>query len=141
MICRTLLAAACAVALAGCGDRGPKLVPAAGIVLIDGKPLTHGVVQVVPAGGRAASGKIGPDGRFTLTTFRDNDGCYVGTHPVAVVANESIDGTSQRWHAPKKYVSADASGLTVTITGPTDDLKVELTWDGGKPFVQHFSKE
>jgi hypothetical protein len=141
-ICRSLLAlASAAVAAAGCGDPGPKLVPVAGVVLIDGKPLTHGFVQVAPVGGRAATGKIGPDGRFTLTTFTENDGCYVGTHPVAVVATESIDGSSQRWHAPKKYTSADTSGLTVTVDGPTDGLKIELTWDGGKPFVQHFSKE
>ncbi|MFO0811109.1 MAG: hypothetical protein U0746_20970 [Gemmataceae bacterium] len=125
----------------GCGSSGPRLVPVSGIVLIDGKPLPFGVVQVAPEGGRAASGRIGPDGRFTLTTFVEGDGCYVGSHPVAVVGTESINAGSQRWHAPMKYASSAESGLTVSIDGPTSSLKIELTWAGGKPFVQHFGKE
>ena len=44
------------LALAGCGDGGPKIVPVSGIVLIDGQPLTYGHVQVIPEGWRPASG-------------------------------------------------------------------------------------
>lgn len=124
----------------GC-SKGPEIVPVSGQVLIDGKPLTHGFVQVAPKGFRAASGKIGPDGRFTLTTLKPGDGCLVGTHPAAVIATESINAGSQRWHAPKKYQDFATSGLTVTVTGPTDSLTIELTWDGGKPFIQYFGKE
>lgn len=126
--------------LAGCDD-GPKIVPVSGQVLIDGEPLTHGFVQVAPAGYRPASGKIGEDGRFTLTTTKPGDGCVVGTHPATVVGTESIDAGSQRWHAPKAYADYESSGLTVTIDGPTEDLKIELSWKGGKPFVERFSKE
>lgn len=124
----------------GCNN-GPEIVPVSGQVFIDGKPLTHGFIQVAPKGFRAASGKIGADGRFTLTTEQKGDGCLVGTHPVAIIATESINPSSQRWHAPKKYQDFKTSNLTVSITGPTDSLKIELTWDGGKPFVQHFEKE
>jgi hypothetical protein len=128
------------VALAGC-DNKTKLVPVSGRVLIDGQPLTHGVVQVVPAGYRAASGTIGPDGRFTLTTSAEGDGCVVGTHPAAVIAHEALGPGAQRWHAPKKYIDAATSGLTVTVDGPTNDLTINLTWDGGAPFVERFGKE
>lgn len=122
-------------------NKGTKIVPVSGQVLIDGQPLTHGFVQVQPAGYRAASAKIGPDGRFTLTTHDNNDGCAVGTHPVAIIGLETLGPSSQKWHAPKEYSVAETSGLTVNITGPTNDLKIELTWNGGKPFIERSSPE
>lgn len=125
----------------GCGDNRPKRVPVSGRVLIDGEPLSHGFVQVVPAGDRAATGKIGSDGRFTLTTFEPEDGCVLGTHPVAVIATESIDGSSQRWHAPKKYMDSTTSGLQIEVTEPTDSMELNLSWDGGQPFVEKFDSE
>ncbi|WP_439628394.1 hypothetical protein [Gemmata sp.] len=130
----TALAATVAAA-AGC-ESGPKVVPVSGTVLIDGQPLTRGSVQVMPTGYRAAAGTIGPDGRFTLTTTDDGDGCLTGTHAVRVVGNENVGPSDIRWLAPKKYASPDDSGLTVTITGPTKDLKIELTWAGEKPFIE-----
>ena len=134
------LAAAALTALAGGCDRGPKVVPVSGQVLIDGRPLTKGFVRVVPAGYRAATGETGPDGRFTLTTTAAGDGCAVGTHPAAVIGNETLVGqNAQRWHAPKKYLDPATSGLAVTVDGPTDALTIELTWGGGQPFVEKFS--
>jgi hypothetical protein len=118
------------IALAGCGEGGPKIVPVSGMVIIDGKPLTYGHVQVLPAGWRPATGRIGGDGRFTLTTTVANDGCPVGTHPVVILASESITPEQMKWHAPTKYADVKTSGLTVTITGPTDELKIELKSDG-----------
>jgi hypothetical protein len=125
--------AAVLVALTGCGSGGPKIVPVSGIVLIDGHPLTYGHIQVLPDGWRPASGRIGADGRFTLTTTASNVGCAVGTHPVAILAGESLTPETMKWHAPQKYADITTSDLKVTITGPTDDLKIELKSDGGKP--------
>lgn len=139
LACATISVIAALTAI-GC-DSGPKLVKVSGIVLIDGKPLSHGFVQVLPAGQRACSGKIGPDGRFILTTYEDGDGCYTGKHPAAVIATETLGPGSQKWHAPKAYVDSANSGLIVSVDGPTDDLKIELTWNGGKPFVEYFNKE
>jgi len=50
---------------------------------------------------------------------------------------EVLDGISQQWHAPKKYADPETSGLATTITGPTDSLRIELSWEGGAPFVEH----
>jgi hypothetical protein len=122
--------AAALLALAGCGDGGPKIVPVSGTVTVDGRPLSYGHVQVMPAGWRPASGRLDGSGRFTLTTTAPNDGCAVGTHPVVVLAGESINEDTMKWHAPSKYADASTSNLTVTITGPTDDLKIELKSDG-----------
>ena len=47
------------LALAGCGEGGPKIVPVSGVVRIDGKPLDYGHIQVSPTGWRPASGGIG----------------------------------------------------------------------------------
>lgn len=127
-------------AVVGCDDR-PRRVAASGRVLIDGKPLEYGFVQVVPEGDRPAIGQLGPGGRFTLTTFDENDGVVPGTHPVAVIAMESIDAVSQRWHAPKKYMSHETSGLTITVEEPTDSLEINLSWEGGQPFVERFQQE
>ncbi len=124
------------VSCLGCGNGRPDRFPVSGQVLIDGKPLEHGFVQIMPKDGRAASGKIGPDGKFQLTTYEPNDGCLPGKHIVTVIAKEETGPHSRRWHAPKKYMDPTTSGLTADITEPTDSLKIELTWDGGKPFEE-----
>jgi hypothetical protein len=121
--------AAVFLALAGCGD-GPKIVPVSGMVTIDGQPLAYGHVQILPEGWRPASGRLDGSGRFTLTTTTPNDGCPVGTHPAVVLAGESITPETMKWHAPTKYADVKTSNLTVTITGPTTDLKIELKSDG-----------
>jgi hypothetical protein len=141
---RTLFGAALAAALlglGGCGGGGPKVVPVSGTVTIDGQPLTYGHIQVLPTGWRPASSRIGSDGRFMLTTTVSGDGCAVGSHAVVILAGEPISPEATKWHAPKKYADAATSNLTVTITGPTNDLKIDLKWGGGKPFTEKIEKE
>ena len=60
----------------------------------------------MPTGWRPASGRIGGDGRFTLTTTVAGDGCAVGTHPVVVLAGESLSPETMKWHAPQKYADS-----------------------------------
>ena len=130
------------VGLAGCGEGGPKIVPVSGVVTIDGQPLTYGHIQVIPTGWRPATSRIGSDGKFMLTTTVSGDGCAVGTHPVVVLAGEALAPDTTKWHAPKKYTDIKTGNLTVTVTGPTTDLKVELKWEkGGKPFVEKSAPE
>jgi hypothetical protein len=57
-------------------------------------------------------------------------------HQVEVDASESLSSTKVKWHAPKKYFRYTTSGLTQKIGESTDSLVIELTWDGGKPFVE-----
>jgi hypothetical protein len=127
---------------AGCTDK-PKMAQISGRVLIDGKPLTTGTVLVEPAGHRAAMAKIDADGRFTLSTApgMTNDGVVLGTHRAAVIAHETLGPGSQKWHAPKKYMSTGTSELTITVDGDQSDVVINLTWDGGEPFVETFGKE
>ena len=122
--------------LVGCGDGRPKRVPVSGRVTIDGQPLKFGSIRVLPANDRAAAAAIGPDGRFQLTTFDKDDGCVLGKHPVTVTGNEDKGPTAILWHAPKKYADPQNSGLMLDVTGPTDNVEIKLTWDGGKPFLE-----
>lgn len=134
-----LLGVSLCVALAlagGCSDGRPKLVKVSGRVLIDDKPLTTGVIRVVPEKEPPATGDIGPDGTFTLYTFRPGDGCVPGEHPVAVVAIKTLSSSAIQYFVPKKYVNEASSGIKVNITGPTKNLEIKLSWEGGKPFIE-----
>lgn len=138
--CLYLALALGAMSLAGCDGR-PKRVPVSGRVLIDGQPLQRGFIQVIPSDARAANGEIGPDGSFHLTTFDPNDGCVLGTHKVAIIANESQGANAMKWYAPAKYADPLKSGLTLDVTEPRNDVEIKLTWDGGAPFVEKFEDE
>jgi hypothetical protein len=120
--------------VAGCSDGRPTRVPVSGRVLIDGKPLEAGFIRFYPASHRAASSMIRSDGSFTLSTYELGDGCVVGQHPVAVMGSKLINRQTMRWYAPKKYASADTSGLVQEVTESTDSIEINLKWDGGKPF-------
>lgn len=133
---QTVLPACLLIALTGCGDGRPARITVSGRVLIDGKPLTIGLVQFVPKGARPSAGQLDQDGRFTLTCYDRDDGIVPGIHRVTVAAKEMLPDSKVRWHAPPKYADFRKSGLSFEITEPTDDLTIELTWDGGKPFVQ-----
>jgi hypothetical protein len=125
-----------ATVLSGCG--GPKLVPVSGTVTIDGQPLTGGYIFVMPKDARAAGGKIDSQGRFTLTTTDEGDGCKPGTHAVTVTAKEHLSPTRVKHLIPPKYAQPDTSETTVTIDGPTDNLAIALTWAGGKPYIESY---
>lgn len=74
---------------AGC-TRGPTLVPAAGRVTLNGKPLETGAIMVQPTAGPAAQAKINPDGTFQLSTFKPGDGAIVGPAAVRVFCRKDI---------------------------------------------------
>jgi hypothetical protein len=122
----------------GCSDGRPERVPVSGRVVIDGQPLAHGSVMFVPENGRSAGGGLDKDGRFTLTCYELNDGVIPGKYRVKVSGVEFLSETSQKWHAPKKYADERTSGFEFDIQEPTDSILLELTWNGGKPFIERF---
>lgn len=114
-----------------CGQSGPRVVKVSGVVLVDGQPLelpagVQAFVQFVPAGARPASGEIDPQtGRFTLTTMRPGDGCVTGQHKVAVIIRANV-GTESISLVDEKYSRPEASGITVTIDGPNDNVQINI---------------
>ena len=134
---RTLPLLVCLIAaVVGCSDGRPSRVPVSGTVMIDDQPLDYGFVRLIPQYGRPATGQLDRQGRFTLTTYEKGDGVVLGTHRVEVMGEEPLSETRSLWHAPKKYARRHTSDLMATVDGPTDDLRIDITWDGGKPFVE-----
>jgi hypothetical protein len=106
------------------GSPAQGLVPVKGKVTYKGQPLTKGVVEFEPRGsGRLATGKIGSDGTFVLSTFRDGDGAVAGHHRV------SITGTGTKATkelVPVKYVSAMSSGLGAEVSPERTEFNFDL---------------
>lgn len=117
----------------GCGDGKPKRVTVAGTVLLDGKPLQQGNLIFVPENGRASNAKIGPDGRFKLRCYDEDDGALLGTHRVAVSAKKIISENNIQWYAPARYSDYRTSGITIEITESVDDLEIPLTTKPEEP--------
>lgn len=130
------LLALCLGPLLGCGDGRPQRVPVSGQVLIDGQPLKFGYVRFVPTGSRPSTAKLDDSGRFVLACFEEADGAVVGRHRVEVDARESLNAVKTKWHAPKKYASYQSSGLEQEVSEPIESLTIQLSWEGGKPFVE-----
>jgi hypothetical protein len=123
---------------AGCSDGKPTRVPVSGKVLIDGKPLTIGSIQFVPQGARPSGGAIDRDGHFVLSCYKLGDGAVIGAHRVRVTAAQNISEKELRWEAPKMYADIATSGIVVNVDAPADNVVINLTWNGGKPFVERF---
>jgi hypothetical protein len=120
----------------GCGDGKPTRVPVAGKVLIDGQPLKYGYVKFIPQGARASGGGLDESGRFVLGCFSTDDGAVLGKHRVEVMSQKHLSETTIQWSAPKKYASQSTSGLSYEVTAATENATFNLTWDGGKPYVE-----
>src|SRR5437763_1042435 len=106
--------------LAGCQGSGASVSTyevKGRILLANGKPLTAGRVTFVAADGLKppASGDIGSDGTFALSTRDPGDGAVPGPYKVHI---EPAGGTTRRASRPVfplKYIDEDSSGLAVTI--------------------------
>lgn len=124
------------VVVGGCGDGRPGRVQVSGQVLIDGQPLSYGSIRFVPSSGRPGVAKLDDEGKFTLSTYGKYDGVITGEHAIAINGSEELSSKKKKWHAPKKYFNHTTSGLSETITEPTDALTINITWDGGEPFIE-----
>lgn len=72
--------------LAGCG--GVRLAPVKGTVTLNDKPLANGTIRFETPGQRPATGKIVNGQILEVTTYKTGDGAPIGSHKVAIWANE-----------------------------------------------------
>lgn len=135
------------LSLAGCGSgSGLDTIPIKGEVTYNGKPLGEGTVAylpVKPGTGRSANGPIGPDGKFSMTTLKRDDGVVPGEYQIVVYAYAPHPGEPQTreeheamakaggikrgYIIPEKYVAPETSGLTDTVDGNHSGFKkIEL---------------
>lgn len=148
----SLVLAFSAAVLVGCGTDAsrPKLGRVSGKVTYNGQPVTKGIVSFVPRGGpgaetgQSATGEIGSDGSYTLTTFENGDGAVLGEHTVLVMAREedpAIKGHGMpipnakgkitikpaKSLVPEKYATAANSPLRYTVKEGSNPYDIELT--------------
>jgi hypothetical protein len=106
----------------GCGPQ-PALVPAAGRVVRDGKPLAHVPVQFNPLNENLlpAHSVTDADGAFTLSTYPHGQGAMVGKYRAYfTVYPQSTD-------VPQAYRDVSTTPLEVEIPpGGTDDIVLTL---------------
>lgn len=138
----------CILCLAAIGcSQGVDLAPVRGTVTFEEQPITCGTISFYPEeGGRPATGEIGSDGTYTLSTFRPGDGAIVGEYKVAIEAKK-VDsnmpvpkslkeeianaGTEQiqssiTWLVPEKYSAVASSGLTASVSGGSNQIDFDL---------------
>ncbi len=148
---RRLALVASAAILAGCGGDPdlPKLGKVSGTVKYKGQPVTKGLVTFVPVGGagsqtgQSATGEIGKDGSFVLSTFENGDGAVLGEHMVLVQSREddpALEGRGMpipdargrlkikppKHLVPEKYGTSGKSPLRHTVVEGSNTVPLDL---------------
>lgn len=129
---RLVLVSACAI-VSGCGGPDPyATVPVTGVVTCNGKPVANGVVNFTPLPdqegrgegnrGRVALGKTDSEGKFTLTTYQNNDGAIKGRHTVTVSMGFSEEGGS----VVDKTFPCSGSSEEATVKAGMGLIKIEF---------------
>lgn len=117
----------------GCGMQGSRLVPVSGKVTSSGKPLTQGAITFVADGsGSTAAGEIDAAGQYKLSTHKPGDGVAPGSYKVRIESWETpprMDETGTnpgKLAVPEKYLDAQLSGLTATVTAGSGPQKINF---------------
>lgn len=95
------------------------------VVTPDDKPVTEGEITFVPVKttSRAASGKIGADGSFTLKSGEQGEGAAAGEYRVKISSTLTTGtGKSLKRVVPLEYEDEDASQLKITVKEGSNDL-------------------
>lgn len=126
------------LAAAGCGGgEKVKVVPAEGVVKINGKPAANIMVQFMPdsrKGGKGPTSSATTDeqGKFRLKTQDGQDGAVVGSHMVALIDTE--EERTPQGRAPKqaprldsKYATPMSSNLTADVTDGGGPISLDVS--------------
>ncbi len=125
---------------------GPaRTAPISGRVTYRGQPVVSGQIVFYPepfGTGRQAIGAIGPDGRYTLTTFDTGDGAVLGRHRVTIKslrvsagppsAEEAAEQMRQgrdlgvEWLVPKKYSRPNTTPLMAEVKRGKNTIDFDL---------------
>ncbi|MEW4563123.1 hypothetical protein AB1K70_11390 [Bremerella sp. JC770] len=79
------------VGICGCGSQDFSTAEVTGVVTCEGQTISNASILFTPIpkssrtlAGRPATGRVGDDGSFVLTTYEKNDGAVLGKHRVTV---------------------------------------------------------
>jgi len=117
--------------LTGCGPNGPRTYRIPGkLVYNDGSPVPGAsvVLQTKVEGQTiSARGMAAPDGKFVLTTFKQDDGVVAGEHQVAVSPLPAPDGAKPvAPPVPIKYWDFGSSGMKTSVAPDTKEIVITL---------------
>ena len=124
------------------GDRAVS-----GRVTYQGKPVPLGQIVFYPEKGRPATGSIGSDGSYRLTTFVTGDGAMLGRYRVTIEAmrttrggarpktlEDELHGVGQgsgqavmEWLVPEKYSRQETTPLTVEVKSGQNTINLDLS--------------
>ncbi|MDY3553146.1 hypothetical protein R5W24_002238 [Gemmata sp. JC717] len=128
--------AAVLAAAPGCSGQKPQNV--SGVVTLNGKPLTSGVVRFHGTGDRMATANIQPDGTFVATDVMPGEvkvavtesliaaGGARATPNAAKSQGLSAPEQPKRVAIPPKYKDVNTSNLNYTITPSMANLEIAL---------------
>lgn len=133
---RAFLGVIGAVLVTGCGPKfnttpPPKVYPVKGKVLLaNGERVSGGIITFHPKTGlgNEASGEIGPDGSFQLTTIVKNDGALPGSYTVSVNPYFK-DGRYTKApvnRIPPRFGAPETSDLTAEVKAEDNNLTIQL---------------
>lgn len=120
----------------------PKTHKAKGTLMMDGQPLEGAtIVMHAQAHDLSSQGVSDANGKFTLSTFKPNDGAVAGAHKVAVTkrtyeevktkfnsAEENSVAKVPKELLPKRYSSPVTSDIEVSIKEDgNNDLLIEIS--------------
>jgi hypothetical protein len=145
------LAALLPAVVAGCNGSQFKVVPAEGVVLCNGAPVTSGSISFNPISadnslesGKPASASLGPDGRFVLSTYDRFDGAIVGKHQVVYVGGEDEDSEESEGVSDEDLAASGGKGVKKQATSKNDcvqkgEIVVEVVSSGKNDFTIELS--
>jgi hypothetical protein len=130
--------------LAGCGPRVPPIVPAEGVVTLNGVPLAKAKVRFYPRFENSqeyiAQGVTDDDGRFTLTCRGKSGACAVDS--IVTVTDEDVPEhltpeskraelqaylkTLKNRPLPKQYLTPAESPLRITVHAGEKEYPIRL---------------
>jgi hypothetical protein len=117
--------------LSGCsrggGSIGTTYEVKGQVLLANGSPLSSGRVTIVPTDPSIvpASGEIGPDGQFSLTTRTPGDGALPGDYKVRIepAATDANPKKASKPPFPLRYIDEDSSGVKITVRAEPNRLE------------------
>jgi hypothetical protein len=130
---RLVACAVMGVTVCGCsGGKQPKVVPVAGKVLFEGRPLPRAQVVFIPLGDPAPAavrpvGTTDDEGRFTLSTFTQKDGAPEGRYAVLVTLFPLVGRKDDLQLGPNvlppRYADPQQSPLKAQVTKVQSELE------------------
>lgn len=103
--------------MAGCSGDGPETTAVQGKITIEGRPVTHGLINFLAEGGRPVGGGIQPDGTYSFDIPPGQYRVRIDAGPLIPESwkeGEPMPNLGPRL-VPEKFASYEMSGLAASV--------------------------